>query len=96
MLQGFKFGFIDNTIVAISALIGIEIDKLYSGYGTRGALYGALIGHTLSDMFAGYMDFGYEIALNMGLGCFTVLVIVYLYFYIFERSYNNSRKKLLD
>jgi hypothetical protein len=38
-----------------------------------------MFGHTLSDMFAGYMDFGWNVAINMGLGCLSVIVIVYLY-----------------
>ena len=71
--QGFKFGFIDNAIVAIFALLGITF------LGQYGALYGALIGHTVSDTFAGYIDFGPRVAINMGLGCLSVIVIVYLY-----------------
>ena len=48
-LPGFKFGFIDNAIVAIFALLGIELEKHFEGFGMYGALYGALIGHTISD-----------------------------------------------
>ena len=77
--QGFTFGFIDNAIVAFFALVGIEVEKYYSGMGAYGALYGAMFGHTLSDMFAGYMDFGWNVAINMGIGCLSVIVIVYLY-----------------
>jgi len=81
MFKGFTFGFIDNAIVAISSMIGIHIDKLL-GYnlGALGALYGALIGHTFSDMLAGYLDFGWQIALNMALGCLSVIVLVFIYF----------------
>jgi len=80
-MYGFKFGFIDNAIVAISAIIGIHLDEMLgSNLGARGALYGALIGHTFSDMLAGYLDFGWQIALNMALGCFSVIVLVYIYF----------------
>ena len=83
-MKGFLFGFIDNLIVAISAILGIHIDSYFNGYGAYGALYGALIGHTLSDMIAGYSDFGYVIALNMGLGCLCVIVLVYIYLLIFK------------
>jgi len=31
-MQGFKFGFIDNAIVAIFALLGIEIEKYFEGF----------------------------------------------------------------
>jgi hypothetical protein len=36
--QGFTFGFIDNAIVAFFALVGIEVEKYYSGMGAYGAL----------------------------------------------------------
>ena len=38
-MKGFLFGFIDNLIVAIFAILGIQIDKLFLGFGTQGALY---------------------------------------------------------
>ena len=66
MLKGFSFGFIDNFIVALSALTGIHIDNYFSGLGVNGALYGALLGHTISDMVAGYLDFGSSVSINMG------------------------------
>ena len=78
-MKGFYFGFIDNFIVAISAILGIHIDKYFAGYGVNGALYGALLGHTISDITAGYFEFGLEIALNMGLGCLVVFIMVYMY-----------------
>ena len=53
-MKGFTFGFIDNLIVAISAIFGIHIDTYFQGAGLNGALYGAIIGHTISDMIAGY------------------------------------------
>ena len=81
-LRGFKFGFIDNAIVAIFAILGIEIEKYFEGFGAYGALYGALFGHTISDMVAGYSDFGTKIALNMGLGCFSVIILVTIYLYV--------------
>ena len=77
--NGFMFGFIDNLIVALFSLLGITLDKYYNNLGVYGGLYGALIGHTISDMFAGYLDFGYNVALNMGLGCLTVIGLVYIY-----------------
>ena len=71
MLKGFSFGFIDNFIVAISAITGIHIDNYFSGLGVNGALYGALIGHTISDLLAGYFDFGlYRI--TVGIECYAV------------------------
>ena len=80
-MKGFMFGFIDNLIVAISAILGIYIDTYFEGIGLNGALYGALIGHTISDMIAGYIDFGLNIAINMALGCLSVIFIVFIYNY---------------
>ena len=79
---GFKFGLIDNGIVAFFALLGIEVEKYFEGMGAYGALYGALIGHTISDMVAGYTECGTKIALNMGLGCFSIILLVTLYLYV--------------
>ena len=81
-LPGFKFGLIDNGIVAFFALLGIEVEKYFEGFGAYGALYGALIGHTISDMVAGYTDFGTKIAINMGLGCFSIILLVTLCLYV--------------
>ena len=81
-MKGFIFGFIDNLIVAISSILGIHIENYFNGYGVNGALYGALIGHTISDFIAGYSDFGFNIGLNMALGCFAVIFIVFVYFLV--------------
>ena len=35
--QGFKFGFIDNAIVAIFALLGITLEKYFTFLGQYGA-----------------------------------------------------------
>ena len=78
-MKGFFFGFIDNLIVAISAILGIHFDNYFNGIGLNGALYGALIGHTISDLIAGYLDFGLNIAINMGLGCLSVIFLVFIY-----------------
>ena len=79
---GFRFGFIDNAIVAFFSLLGIQIEKYFEGLGAYGALYGALVGHTISDMVAGYSDFGMDVAINMGLGCFSVIILVTIYLYV--------------
>ena len=60
----------------------IELEKYFEGFGAYGALYGALIGHTISDMVAGYTDFGAKTALNMGLGCFSIIILVTIYLYV--------------
>ena len=96
MLKGFSFGFIDNFIVAISAITGIHIDNYFSGLGVNGALYGALIGHTISDLVAGYFDFGLEIAINMALGCLTVFILVFLYINIYDELIKKNGITILE
>lgn len=78
-MKGFTFGFIDNSIVALSALVGGHIDQYFSGYFLNGTLYGALIGHTIGDVISGYAEFDARVALNMGLGCVAVILLVFLY-----------------
>lgn len=78
-MKGFTFGFIDNALVALSALLGGHIDQYFSGYFLNGTLYGALIGHTIGDVISGYAEFDARVALNMGLGCLTVIFLVFLY-----------------
>ena len=36
MLDGLLFGFIDNGVLAICALLGIDLDKKFAGKGTMG------------------------------------------------------------
>ena len=47
--DGIIFGLIDNGILAFTTLVGIDIDKYFKGTGVHGAIYGALIGNSLSD-----------------------------------------------
>ena len=43
MFDGLLFGFIDNGVLAICALLGIDLDKKFAGQGINGALYGCVI-----------------------------------------------------
>ena len=61
MLDGLLFGFIDNGVLAICALLGIDLDKKFAGKGINGALYGALFGNALSDGIGAILDFGWLI-----------------------------------
>ena len=79
--QGFTFGLIDAFIVALFAFLGISLESHFTFLGEYGAVYGALFGHMLSNTFAGYFDFGPRVAINMGLGCLSVILIVYLFYY---------------
>jgi hypothetical protein len=78
-MDGLLFGIIDNGVLAICALLGIDIDKKLSGAGLNGALYGALFGNALSDGIGSLLDFGYVMTFWIVLGCLSVVPVVYLY-----------------
>ena len=57
MPEGILYGLIDNGVLAFVTLLGIDIDKYFKGSGVNGALYGALIGNSLSDFLGAIVDF---------------------------------------
>tara|TARA_B100000941_G_scaffold124571_1_gene88060 strand:+ start:384 stop:641 length:258 start_codon:yes stop_codon:yes gene_type:complete len=79
MPEGILFGLIDNGILAFSTILGIDIDKYFKGSGIHGAIYGALIGNTLSDLAGALLDFPLALALNITFGCLAVIPVVWLY-----------------
>ena len=79
-LEGEVFGLLDNGILAVLALFGIDLDKRLGGNGVRGGLYGALIGNTLSDCIGAYWDKSMPMEQMMGItvGCLEIFVLVYI------------------
>ena len=75
--DGIIFGLIDNGILAFTTLVGIDIDKYFKGTGVHGAIYGALIGNSLSDFVGAIVDFPIILALNITFGCLLVIPIVW-------------------
>ena len=75
--DGIVFGLIDNGILAFVTLLGIDIDKYFKGSGIHGAIYGALIGNSLSDFVGAVVDFPIETAINITLGCLSVIPLVW-------------------
>ena len=55
----------------------IDIDQYFKGSGVNGALYGALIGNSLSDFLGAIVDFPLMLALNITFGCLLVIPIVW-------------------
>ena len=68
----------DNGVLAFATLLGIDIDKYFKGSGVHGALYGALIGNSLSDFLGAIVDFPLMLAINITLGCLIVIPIVWM------------------
>ena len=86
LFDGEIFGLIDNGILALLALLGIDLDKRLGGDGVYGALFGALIGNSLSDFVGAISDPALrETALGITTGCLEILVLVYVGLYIYNR-----------
>jgi hypothetical protein len=79
MLDGLLFGIVDNGVLALCALWGIDLDQKFAGKGVNGALYGALIGNSLSDFIGGVMDFSLLVSFNIAVGCLIVIPVVNIY-----------------
>ena len=77
MPEGFIFGLIDNGVLAFATMLGIDIDKYFKGSGVHGAIYGALIGNSLSDFLGAVLDFPLMTAINITLGCLIVIPAVW-------------------
>ena len=77
MPEGFIFGLIDNGVLAFATILGIDIDKYFKGSGVHGAIYGALIGNSLSDFLGAVLDFPLMTAINITLGCLIVIPVVW-------------------
>ena len=67
---------VDNGVLALCALYGIDLDQQFSGKGVNGALYGALIGNSISDFMGGVFDFGLMVSINITLGCLAIIPLV--------------------
>ncbi len=79
MLDGLIFGLVDNGVLAICAILGIDIDKKFAGKGVNGALFGALFGNALSDGIGSLLDFSLLVTFNIVVGCLLVIPFVYWY-----------------
>ena len=79
MLDGLIFGIVDNGILAICAILGINLDKKFAGKGVNGALFGALFGNAISDGIGSILDFSLLVTFNIVAGCLLVIPFVYWY-----------------
>ena len=77
--EGEIFGLLDNGVLALCAMFGIDIDKKLGGSGVNGALFGALLGNTLSDFIGAIADPALrDQALGITAGCLEVFVFVWV------------------
>ena len=81
LFEGDIFGIVDNGILAVVTIFGIDLEKkFFGGSGVIGGLFGALIGNAISDLLAAVIDpSARHLALGVFAGCMYVTVIVYIY-----------------
>ena len=89
LFEGDIFGVVDNGILAVLTIFGIDLEKkFFGGSGVIGGLFGALIGNAVSDLLAAVIDpSARHLALGVFAGCMYVTVTVYIYLKL-------SKKKL--
>ena len=80
LFDGEIFGLIDNGILFLLAILGINLDKRLGGSGVTGALFGSLLGNTISDFVGAIGDPILRAnALGITVGCLEVVVVALLY-----------------
>ena len=85
--DGDIFGIVDNRVLAVLSILGIDIDKKLGGTGVMGGLFGALLGNALSDLFAALLDPSTRyLAGGIFAGCMYVVVIVFLFLKVTKKT----------
>ena len=88
LFEGDIFGIVDNGILAVVTIFGIDLEKkFFGGSGVIGGLFGALIGNAISDLLAAVIDpSARHLALGVFAGCMYVTVIVYIYLKLSKKN----------
>ena len=88
LFEGDIFGVVDNGILAVLTIFGIDLEKkFFGGSGVIGGLFGALIGNSVSDLLAAVIDpSARHLALGVFAGCMYVTVIVYIYLKLSKKN----------
>ncbi len=75
MMDSVLFGLIDNGVLLVGAVFGLEVERVLPGKLRRGwgAVIGAGIGNAVSD-FAGGLPISLEFAAGTAIGCMAALV----------------------
>ena len=79
MYEFIVFGLVDNGVMLLGALFGLEIEgllpKKYFKTG-MGAVVGAGIGNATSDFMGGLVASNLQLAIGTGLGCLLALIAI--------------------
>ena len=88
LFEGDIFGIVDNGILAVITIFGIDLEKkFFGGSGVLGGLFGALIGNAISDFLAAVIDpSARHLAIGVFAGCIYVTVIVYIYLKLAKKN----------
>ena len=88
LFEGDIFGVVDNGILAVITIFGIDLEKrFFGGSGVMGGLFGALIGNALSALVAAVIDpSARHLAIGVFAGCMYVTVIVYIYLKLSKKN----------
>jgi len=88
LFEGDIFGVVDNGILAVMTIFGIDLEKrFFGGSGVIGGLFGALIGNAISDLLAAVIDpSARHLALGVFAGCMYVTVMVYIYLKLSKKN----------
>ncbi len=88
LFEGDIFGVVDNGILAVITIFGIDLEKrFFGGSGVMGGLFGALIGNAISDLVAAVIDPSAKyLAIGVFAGCMYVTVIVYIYLKLSKKN----------
>ena len=88
LFEGDIFGVVDNGILAVLTIFGIDLEKkFFGGSGVIGGLFGALIGNAVSDLLAAVIDpSARHLALGVFAGCMYVTVTVYIYLKLSKKN----------
>ena len=88
LFEGDIFGVVDNGILAVITIFGIDLEKrFFGGSGVMGGLFGAFIGNAISDLVSAVIDPSAKyLAIGVFAGCMYVTVIVYIYLKLSKKN----------
>ena len=88
LFEGDIFGIVDNGILAVITIFGIDLEKkFFGGSGVLGGLFGALIGNAISDFLAAVVDpSARHLAIGVFAGCMYVAALTFILLKLFKKK----------
>ena len=84
MIDFIIFGIVDNGVMILGAMTGLELEKFLPKKFQTGLLtvVGAGLGNTVSDFMGGASTLNWDLAIGTGIGCLIGLVFIPTLHYI--------------